>query len=241
MWLGLNLEWIVHPRASNAVSSTGLESGVCLYNRESQYGLLEEHAPCWRSAERSLDRVQPLPSGTMLYHQLKYRREVSSASISPRFSNFLTLHDCGFGARSLLLHVEETFHASNRQSTNANAVCDPVHGAIDASGRIDDGLIILNANPSYWEGQSGPKTVTSLLLGLVLLYPGAVLVSCFFRPAELHLDSHYARLCGVCPKVELLLCIACGYLVNVIRQYAGDRGWLLVLLSLVPIWSNSGV
>jgi hypothetical protein len=106
-----------------------------------------------------------MTSGMMLIPQPICRYKVCNGSLPPGFSTFRTCLNSGFGAVLQPLHVEETFQSSNRQSTNANAVFDLVHGATVNLACTDYGILKLDTNPLDWEGQMGLLNVASPLLG----------------------------------------------------------------------------
>lgn len=152
-------------RVLNAVLSTGFERGFCMDKDEPQIGFLVEHASIGRSRGSPFCGSEIMTSGMMLIPQPICRYKVCNGSLPPGFSTFRTCLNSGFGAVLQPLHVEETFQLSNRQSTNANAVFDLVHGATVNLACTDYGILKLDANPLDWEGQMGLLNVASPLLG----------------------------------------------------------------------------
>jgi len=152
-------------RVLNAVLSTGFERGFCMDKDEPQIGFLVEHASIGRSRGSPFCGSEIMTSGMMLIPQPICRYKVCNGSLPPGFSTFRTCLNSGFGAVLQPLHVEETFQLSNRQSTNANAVFDLVHGATVNLACTDYGILKMDANPLDWEGQMGLLNVASPLLG----------------------------------------------------------------------------
>jgi len=168
----------MHLRALNSVSMTGFEHGVCVYNAEPRLGLLGKHTSAGRSHGSPSRMSDPMAPGVLLCPQPYYRFKANPGSLSPVFCIFRTGLYSGFDANSLPLRMEETVQLSTRQSTNANAVYELVHGAYVNSACSDSGTTNLDTFPFDWEGQLGFLNVTSLpALGFVLLSPGRTLVN----------------------------------------------------------------
>jgi len=162
---GLILEWFMRPHALFSAWLTDLVCGVCMCEAEPQFRVLGEHTSIGRSGDSPLCGSVPMTCGKPLRCQPLRHRKVCNGSLSPSFSTFRTRPNSGFDAGLLPLHVEETFQSSTRQSTNANAVFDLVHGASVNTACTDYGLTKLDSYPLDWEGQMGPWNVASSLLG----------------------------------------------------------------------------
>jgi len=162
---GLILEWFMRSHASFSAWLTDLVCGVCMCKAEPQFGFLGEHTSIGRFGGSPLCGSDPMTCGMPLRCQPLRHPKVCNGSLSPGFSTFRTRPTMGFDAGLLPLHVEETIQSSTRQSTNANAVFDLVHGASVNIACTDYGLMKLDTNPLDWEGQMGPWNVASSLLG----------------------------------------------------------------------------
>lgn len=161
---GLVLDWFLHFHVLDSAWLTVLDPVTCLYIAEPQFSFLVEHTSNRRFCDSPISGSDTMTFGSPLILQPLSRYKVCIGSLSPALVHFRTCLNSGFDTGLLPLHVEETFQSSIRQSTNANAVFDLVHGATVNSACTDYGLMNLDTYPLDWEGHLGPWNVASLLL-----------------------------------------------------------------------------